>query len=335
MFFTTANPPPGCREKKEREGGYDKDRNEDICGKCEKYETFEGDPLLCCDGPCLRAFHLSCLNLSDVPREDEWLCSDCVNNSHVCFSCKQKGDDNVEEGVFLCSHSSCGRFYHESCLQSLTNAKVSTDMNGKFKYKCPSHICDVCETTAGDRGVRILPCNKCSVAYHVCCVPPSAVHNEYNLHCPEHAHIPLPIITIETCIMVDFASEVFPNIPIPKVMPSVDQARNTNHFRLPFHLLTEVECKPPPFKMIRKNVWLCPQPDVKSNNRDKDAAKCECKDTCGKSCVNFLLNVECDNSNCVIGGDCGNRFITKRKWIQNAPFRFVFFRLRDISLLII
>jgi hypothetical protein len=47
-------------------------------------------------------------------------------------------------------------------------------------------------------------------------------------------------------------------------------------------------------------------------------AKCYCTESCGKSCVNFLLNVECDNHNCALSGtDCGNKSIQKRHWIKN------------------
>mmetsp|Transcript_16695 Transcript_16695/g.33761 ORF Transcript_16695/g.33761 Transcript_16695/m.33761 type:complete len:1121 (+) Transcript_16695:152-3514(+) len=50
------------------------DNNDDKCGVCGG-----GGNLLCCDGPCLRAFHLRCLRLkeADLP-EKEWYCKDCV-----------------------------------------------------------------------------------------------------------------------------------------------------------------------------------------------------------------------------------------------------------------
>jgi hypothetical protein len=70
--------------------------------------------------------------------------------------------------------------------------------------------------------------------------------------------------------MLESASDSFPSLPIPKALPLVEQARHLNHFRLPFSLLCEVEDKPPSYKIIRKNVWLVPSPDGKS---DKDAGK--------------------------------------------------------------
>mmetsp|Transcript_17557 Transcript_17557/g.29031 ORF Transcript_17557/g.29031 Transcript_17557/m.29031 type:complete len:853 (+) Transcript_17557:241-2799(+) len=50
------------------------DANDDKCGICGT-----GGNLLCCDGPCLRAFHIKCLGLQekDVPNT-EWFCKDCA-----------------------------------------------------------------------------------------------------------------------------------------------------------------------------------------------------------------------------------------------------------------
>eukprot|EP00471_Norrisiella_sphaerica_P003348 CAMPEP_0184479620 /NCGR_PEP_ID=MMETSP0113_2-20130426/1274_1 /TAXON_ID=91329 /ORGANISM="Norrisiella sphaerica, Strain BC52" /LENGTH=1155 /DNA_ID=CAMNT_0026857741 /DNA_START=222 /DNA_END=3689 /DNA_ORIENTATION=- len=50
------------------------DDNDDKCGVCTK-----GGNLLCCDGPCLRAFHLKCLRLREKDLPDaEWFCKDCA-----------------------------------------------------------------------------------------------------------------------------------------------------------------------------------------------------------------------------------------------------------------
>ena len=49
------------------------DANDDHCGICG-----QGGSLLCCDGRCRRAFHLSCIGMRerDVPRND-WFCDQC------------------------------------------------------------------------------------------------------------------------------------------------------------------------------------------------------------------------------------------------------------------
>eukprot|EP00742_Colponemidia_sp_Colp-10_P006521 GILJ01006988.1.p1 GENE.GILJ01006988.1~~GILJ01006988.1.p1 ORF type:complete len:683 (+),score=100.94 GILJ01006988.1:121-2169(+) len=46
--------------------------NDDICGFC-----LIGGDLLCCDGRCFRSFHLECLGLTSLPKEDDWVCPDC------------------------------------------------------------------------------------------------------------------------------------------------------------------------------------------------------------------------------------------------------------------
>mmetsp|Transcript_26891 Transcript_26891/g.65297 ORF Transcript_26891/g.65297 Transcript_26891/m.65297 type:complete len:1172 (+) Transcript_26891:268-3783(+) len=72
------NPRRALVEKIEENAGTvgtaSQDTNDDKCAVCTKM----GD-LLCCDGPCLRAFHLKCLDLNekDLP-EKEWFCSDCA-----------------------------------------------------------------------------------------------------------------------------------------------------------------------------------------------------------------------------------------------------------------
>ena len=44
-----------------------------VCGICQ-----DGGSLLICDGPCRRAYHLSCIGLQDCPGEDIWLCGPCA-----------------------------------------------------------------------------------------------------------------------------------------------------------------------------------------------------------------------------------------------------------------
>jgi len=47
---------------------------DDICGICFRAEG----TLLCCDGPCSRAFHLPCVKLEkEPPEEEKWYCTDC------------------------------------------------------------------------------------------------------------------------------------------------------------------------------------------------------------------------------------------------------------------
>ena len=67
---------------------YGDDGEEDLCHECEN--PFD---LLCCDGPCGRAFHADCLELdaSDIPPEGQpWLCFECSNG--VVSSVRIKSD---------------------------------------------------------------------------------------------------------------------------------------------------------------------------------------------------------------------------------------------------
>ena len=49
--------------------------------------------MLCCDGPCLRAFHAECAGLKVLPEGDTWYCPDCTNKQHVCLHCNKVGFD--------------------------------------------------------------------------------------------------------------------------------------------------------------------------------------------------------------------------------------------------
>ena len=63
--------------EKKKQSKSKKDQEEidptDYCGICE-----EGGELLICDGSCSKAFHLSCVGLSEVPKSDKWFCSSCA-----------------------------------------------------------------------------------------------------------------------------------------------------------------------------------------------------------------------------------------------------------------
>ena len=80
--------------------------NDSICAVCET-----GGDMICCDGRCLRSFHPKCIGLrdSDIPDDRPFICSDCWNRVHRCFSCKVF---EVEEKLVKCSLTSCGKFYH-------------------------------------------------------------------------------------------------------------------------------------------------------------------------------------------------------------------------------
>jgi len=82
------------------------DDSDCICAICET-----GGELICCDGKCSRSFHPKCIGLkdSDVPDDQQFICSDCINCVHRCFSCKEF---EFEDVLVKCGENSCGKFYH-------------------------------------------------------------------------------------------------------------------------------------------------------------------------------------------------------------------------------
>jgi hypothetical protein len=62
---------PGHQQKQQQQGGDEdgsteeqEDHNDWICGVCCLSEAFDGSDLMLCDGPCLRSFHIGCLEKS-------------------------------------------------------------------------------------------------------------------------------------------------------------------------------------------------------------------------------------------------------------------------------
>lgn len=83
--------------KKQKVEKVEVDTNDWICGVCNLLEAADGTDLLLCDGACKRSFHSGCLVGSNStppkPADDSWLCGDCANCRHMCFVCKEKGED--------------------------------------------------------------------------------------------------------------------------------------------------------------------------------------------------------------------------------------------------
>jgi hypothetical protein len=78
-----------------------------ICAVCEL-----GGDMICCDGQCLRSFHPKCIDLNeeDIPEDAPFLCVDCSNGIHRCFTCKHF---ELESELVKCSLPFCGIFFHK------------------------------------------------------------------------------------------------------------------------------------------------------------------------------------------------------------------------------
>ncbi|KAM0866135.1 hypothetical protein ACQ4PT_042811 [Festuca glaucescens] len=88
------------------------DPNDDTCGICG-----DGGNLMCCDG-CPSTFHMSCLELEELP-SDDWCCANCS-----CKFCQEHSNhdapDNAEfDSLHSCSQ--CKEKYHPACSPETEN----------------------------------------------------------------------------------------------------------------------------------------------------------------------------------------------------------------------
>ncbi|KAJ7405146.1 nuclear receptor binding SET domain protein 3 [Pitangus sulphuratus] len=153
-------------------------KKDTVCQICESY----GESLLACEGECCSVFHLECLGLKAVP-EEKFICAECKNGEHTCFSCKLPGKD-----VKRCSVSTCGKFYHESCVR-----KFATALFESRGFRCPQHCCTACsmdkDMHKASKG-RMARCLRCPVAYHSgdgCIAAGSLFVSSHILICSNHS----------------------------------------------------------------------------------------------------------------------------------------------------
>uniref|UniRef100_A0A674MJG7 Histone-lysine N-methyltransferase NSD3 n=1 Tax=Takifugu rubripes TaxID=31033 RepID=A0A674MJG7_TAKRU len=138
--------------------------------------------LVVCEGDCNRQFHLECLGLTAQP-EGRFICLECRNGDHPCFSCKTAGQE-----VTRCSVSGCGCYYHEDCVRKL----LGTTSSPGGGFCCPQHICSTCclerDLQRASKG-RLMRCIRCPVAYHTgdsCVAAGSVVLTHHIMICSSH-----------------------------------------------------------------------------------------------------------------------------------------------------
>ncbi|XP_029685451.1 histone-lysine N-methyltransferase NSD3 isoform X2 [Takifugu rubripes] len=154
------------------------DKRDTVCQICEAY----GESLVVCEGDCNRQFHLECLGLTAQP-EGRFICLECRNGDHPCFSCKTAGQE-----VTRCSVSGCGCYYHEDCVRKL----LGTTSSPGGGFCCPQHICSTCclerDLQRASKG-RLMRCIRCPVAYHTgdsCVAAGSVVLTHHIMICSSH-----------------------------------------------------------------------------------------------------------------------------------------------------
>ncbi|CBJ25830.1 conserved unknown protein [Ectocarpus siliculosus] len=319
-----------------------------ICAMCSQLDTPCMSDMVTCDGPCLRSFHVVCLDLGeDALKEEKWLCEDCERAEHECWQCGDYGQDNVVGGVFRCGVPSCGRFYHRHCVELNKNSVVKADVDegedGQpiFKFRCAYHTCDTCCSGRGGTKNHLYKCIKCPTAYHLNCIPPDARYHELALICEAHPEAELPALKQEDSILGrkgegegeggEGAGEAapvkfsLPTLKFPKHPPKAENKGDLRHFRLPMSILTSYHSKPPPFQHLCAMQFVAPKPP-----RVDPTPACNCSEgVCGDSCLNAMLRTECvcgngiraKYQNCKLGAGCGNRRLQNRVNAKVAPFR--------------
>ncbi|XP_066495308.1 histone-lysine N-methyltransferase NSD3 isoform X2 [Tiliqua scincoides] len=153
-------------------------KRDTVCQICES----SGESLVSCEGECYRVFHMECLGLSSQP-DGKFLCLECKNGQHTCFSCKLPGKD-----VKRCSVNACGKFYHEACVRKF--ATVVFESRG---FRCPQHCCTACsmdkDIHKASKG-RMVRCLRCPIAYHSgdgCIAAGSLFVSSHILICSNHS----------------------------------------------------------------------------------------------------------------------------------------------------
>lgn len=312
---------------------------DDLCAACGQIEDEEHSDMILCDGGCLSSYHFSCLGLESAPEGEKWLCEQCRTNEQKCFMCGRNGTINEKGGVFRCGAPSCGKFYHQSCINSsnLSRRFKRTKGDGNDEdllefnapFRCPRHVCAVCEDVK--KGSDLMCCIQCPEAYHPHCMPPSARYNSVGTLCFRHPHEKLPKIpsfyyndtTMET-ITVDFNLRL-PLLFVPKTEPDAANKDDCHHFRLLLNLVEDVRQTAPPYRKLMRNIYTFKQPPPTESL--EDSPMCVCKVQCGDDCINRLSFTECfgpaptpgmkftklnKESNCMLGEGCGNRALHQK-----------------------
>ncbi|XP_066356323.1 protein ENHANCED DOWNY MILDEW 2-like [Miscanthus floridulus] len=178
------------KSKKRRKAQHDD--GDDVCAICD-----DGGYVTCCDGGCLRSFHLTeehgegskCPSLEINSEEakmiidkKDFICKNCKYKKHQCSSCGLLGSSDLSSGaeVFQCKDYNCGHFYHPNCVSKLLYpddklraCHFEQYVAAGLKFLCHVHKCSVCHGAEkrDDKNMQFAVCRLCPITYHRKCLP--------------------------------------------------------------------------------------------------------------------------------------------------------------------
>ncbi|KAI5066302.1 hypothetical protein GOP47_0018926 [Adiantum capillus-veneris] len=170
------------------------DLAETVCCICDN-----GGSVICCDGPCLRSFHLNkgaggaddshCSTLgfskAEAERMDKFFCPNCKFKEHQCYACGRLGCSDDKAGaaqeVYLCDAAMCGHFYHPDCVAEMIlkdkdtsdKAALAESIKEGKGFTCPMHKCCKCGKgeVKQERDLQFGVCRRCPRVWHRKCLP--------------------------------------------------------------------------------------------------------------------------------------------------------------------
>eukprot|EP00250_Pteridium_aquilinum_P006808 c16649_g1_i1 orf=128-4696(+) len=169
------------------------DLSETVCCICDN-----GGTVICCDGPCMRSFHLNkgaggaddsrCSTLGfskhEAERMDKFFCPNCKFKKHQCYVCGELGCSDVDAGaaqeVFVCDAAMCGHFYHPSCVAALISDSSEQDIKEGKGFVCPMHKCFKCGKgeVKEEKDLQFGVCRRCPRVWHRKCLPFSVPNDD-------------------------------------------------------------------------------------------------------------------------------------------------------------
>ncbi|XP_029345149.1 histone-lysine N-methyltransferase NSD2 isoform X5 [Acyrthosiphon pisum] len=125
----------------------------------------------------------------------KYMCSLCKAGKTNCFVCGLDIDDPGQK--IVCKISSCGKYFHESCLKDWPQCQwIQGSRNNVRCVVCPHHVCHLCisdnpksSCTTHFPAEKITRCIKCPTAYHRSeyCLPAGCQVLTYNdIICSRH-----------------------------------------------------------------------------------------------------------------------------------------------------